>query len=310
MSGILLATHGGESADGAARVAAQLAQRLGVGLHAVTVLEPLPVVDYGFGVSYAPTAEEIDASRSALLTSARDQLDRCGAGACIPEFHVGSAAEEIATTARAHGAELIVTGIGPHAVIERALGGETALHLAQMASTPVLAVPASAAAIPRNAVVAVDFSPTSMVAARTVARWLVPGDTIHVVHVGEGNQHAVDRSPVPAGGGASATTRLSRVVAMLSPMAGVFVEAAELRGDPARTLLDYAEAVSADLIALGSHGYGMWKRLLLGSVASKMIRLSTRAVLVAPLGCLTPWSTPMLAVDDSPRRDSCVSTAS
>jgi len=40
------------------------------------------------------------------------------------------------------------------------------------------------------------------------------------------------------------------------------------------------------LATLGSHGYGIWKRLLLGSVASKIIRLSPLAVLVAPIGSL------------------------
>lgn len=310
MSGILLATHGGDSAEGAAHVAAQLAQRLCVGLHALAVLEPLPVVDYGFGVAYAPTAEETDAARSALLTSVRDQLDRCGAGTCTPGFRLGSAAVEIASAARALGADLIVIGLGPHDVIDRAFGGETALHLVQVASTPVLAVPASGAAIPRNAVAAIDFSPTSMVAARTVARWLAAGDTLHLVHVGQGDQHAADRSQLPAAGVDSAVTRLSRVGAMLDPKYGVCVEIAEVRGDPARTLLDYAESVNADVITLGSHGYGLWKRLILGSVASKMIRLSTRAVLVAPLGCLTAWPAPMLSVDHSPRRDPCDSIAS
>ena len=52
-----------------------------------------------------------------------------------------------------------------------------------MAATPVLAVPANTANIPHRAVVAVDFSPTSVLAARTVARWLEPGDVLHVVHV-------------------------------------------------------------------------------------------------------------------------------
>jgi nucleotide-binding universal stress UspA family protein len=285
MSGILLATHGGESAEGAARVAALLAKRLGVALHAITVLEPLPVVDYGFGVTYAPSAEEIEAAQAALLASVREQLGRCGASACAPECRLGPAAAEIASVARTLDADLIVTGLGPHNVIDRALGGETALHLVQVAATPVLAVPANATAIPHAAVAAIDFSPTSVVAARTVARWLAAGDTLHVVHVGRG-EHAADRPFAPDTAEETATTRLGRVVAMLGPGAGVCVEAHELRGDPTRALLDYAQSVNADVIALGSHGYGVWKRMALGSVASKMIRLSTRAVLVAPIGCL------------------------
>jgi nucleotide-binding universal stress UspA family protein len=52
-------------------------------------------------------------------------------------------------------------------------------------------------------------------------------------------------------------------------------------------LLAYLESAGADLIALGSHGYGWWKRLALGSVASKVMRLATRAVLVAPIGSIS-----------------------
>jgi len=44
MSAILLATHGGESADGAARVASLPARRLGVPLHAVAVMQPAMLI--------------------------------------------------------------------------------------------------------------------------------------------------------------------------------------------------------------------------------------------------------------------------
>jgi nucleotide-binding universal stress UspA family protein len=63
--------------------------------------------------------------------------------------------------------------------------------------------------------------------------------------------------------------------------------AVELQGDPARSLLSYLETSAADMIALGSHGYGLWKRLTLGSVVSKVVRLATTAVLVAPIGSIS-----------------------
>jgi hypothetical protein len=74
-------------------------------------------------------------------------------------------------------------------------------------------------------------------------------------------------------------------------------------------LLDHAQSVNADVITLGSHGYGVWKRIMIGSVASKMIRLSTRAVLVAPLGCLSSRLSGSSA-DRPARRTACNSTAS
>ena len=51
-------------------------------------------------------------------------------------------------------------------------------------------------------------------------------------------------------------------------------------------MLELAVREGADLVATGSHGYGIWKRLTLGSVASKILRLSSQSVLVTPIGSL------------------------
>jgi nucleotide-binding universal stress UspA family protein len=50
--------------------------------------------------------------------------------------------------------------------------------------------------------------------------------------------------------------------------------------DPAPAILDVAEEVDADLIVLGTHGRGGLRRMVLGSVADKVIRGTSRAVLV------------------------------
>lgn len=46
------------------------------------------------------------------------------------------------------------------------------------------------------------------------------------------------------------------------------------RGQPARTIVDYAEEVSADCIVLGSRGLGDGSGLLLGSVSHKVASLA------------------------------------
>ncbi len=51
-------------------------------------------------------------------------------------------------------------------------------------------------------------------------------------------------------------------------------------GDPGHCIADYAQEVSADLIIIPSHGYSGVKRLLLGSVAERVIRLAHCPVLV------------------------------
>lgn len=42
-------------------------------------------------------------------------------------------------------------------------------------------------------------------------------------------------------------------------------------GDPASAISDYAQSNGIDLIALATHGYGVFRRALLGSVASKVL---------------------------------------
>jgi nucleotide-binding universal stress UspA family protein len=49
--------------------------------------------------------------------------------------------------------------------------------------------------------------------------------------------------------------------------------------DTVRAILDYAEANDVDLIALSTHGHGGWRRLVLGSVAERVVRESSIPVL-------------------------------
>lgn len=285
MPGILLATHGGESADGAVRVAASLSTRLGATLTVVCVIEPRVTIDAGAGVPYLGIPDDAGEVERELLAATTTQLARYGIATPV-RLLLGSAAPEIAAAARTMNAELLVLGIGPHGLLDRALGHETALQLVQTASTPVLAVAASAITAPRHVLAAVDFSPTSVLSVRTVARWLDAGDTLHLVHVVQPPRDAdrvrADETSVSA----SLAKSLDAVVRDLALRDGVTVRSTVAIGEPAQLLLDLAEEEDADLIALGSHGYGIWKRLTLGSVASKIVRVSTRSTLVTPIGCL------------------------
>ena len=51
-------------------------------------------------------------------------------------------------------------------------------------------------------------------------------------------------------------------------------------GAPANEIVRYAETHRADVIVLGSHGHGLVRRFLLGSVADKLVRQAPCAVLV------------------------------
>ncbi len=60
---------------------------------------------------------------------------------------------------------------------------------------------------------------------------------------------------------------------------GVSVETEILEGSPSREIVGYAEADGCDLIVMGTHGRGGIDRLLLGSVAERVVRSSSVPVL-------------------------------
>ena len=59
------------------------------------------------------------------------------------------------------------------------------------------------------------------------------------------------------------------------------VERMAVIGAPAETICATAQARNADLVVVGSHGRGGMARVLLGSVAERVVRMAGRSVLVA-----------------------------
>ncbi|MCC6419212.1 MAG: universal stress protein [Gemmataceae bacterium] len=66
-----------------------------------------------------------------------------------------------------------------------------------------------------------------------------------------------------------------------SPVPGVGVETRLAHGDPAAEILHAAHETGCDLIVMGTHGRTGLARLLLGSVAEKVLRAASCPVLTA-----------------------------
>jgi nucleotide-binding universal stress UspA family protein len=54
------------------------------------------------------------------------------------------------------------------------------------------------------------------------------------------------------------------------------------QGDPARRIVDQAVETAADLVVIGTHGRGGFERLLIGSVAERVVRTAPCPVLLVP----------------------------
>lgn len=61
---------------------------------------------------------------------------------------------------------------------------------------------------------------------------------------------------------------------------GVNAEGVVLEGDPANAILDYVSKNNADLIITGSRGLSTFKRMLLGSVSTRLVQESKIPVIV------------------------------
>jgi nucleotide-binding universal stress UspA family protein len=87
-------------------------------------------------------------------------------------------------------------------------------------------------------------------------------------------------------------------------------------GDPARTIVEYASSEHVDLIMMPTHGYGPFRRLLIGSVTAKVLHDASCPVWTAAhtpdtaSGILAPPHRVACAVDLGPLSTSILSWAS
>lgn len=284
---VLLATDG-TSQSGAAVVAARLiAERLGVAMEVVSVLEPQVI--YGVALGGMPVyLPEVDESRRANRTAeVLDYIGRFSGTASAPTVHLrfGGIADEIARVARERSATLIVIGAAPHQRLTRIVAGERAVHVLRSSRVPVLSVQPGFSALVRNAVVGIDFAPASIRAAQTALLLLGDGGTLTLVHVlsplfGDAPIRDVEgRDPADA-----VQTLFGRLRDELRPYVpkDVTIETRIKIDYGADGLVATASDSGADLVAVGTHGPKLLERLFVGSVASSVLHAAPQTVLAVP----------------------------
>ena len=265
-------------------VARWLAAREERELHVVSVLEHDETVAAIADVP--PRPERYDAEeREALAAQISRDLTRYDGHGEPPLVEIvdGPSATGIVDAAQRCNARVIVIGTGKHEPIGRYGYGERAREIVSIADRPVLIVPREATAASVGvAVVAVDFSPASVRAARAVLPMLSQGGRLILVHV----QTGVGRPERADWGNDAYGRRCADLFAhfqrKLPSIPGVSVETKFFRGDVVRTLLAYATMRNAGLIACGRLGHSLAARVFVGSVSSALVRQATCPVLVAP----------------------------
>lgn len=271
---VTLATDGVDQTNASLGAAHRLALRFREPLHVVTVIEPLPI--YGTGdVALPMFMDEVQRGHREADVRRALKVFSLGDDEWSFDMRYGSVARTIAAAARERGSSLIVLAANPHRRLWSAVAGERAAHVLRAADCPVLSVAPNWDGVVRQALVAVDFASPSVRAAQVALDLLEPGGTLTLLHV----------RPVPdldnIDGISAAFDRLRTILEAAAP-AKVTVEARVLRGGVVERTLELAREISADLIAVGTHGPNVIERLFVGSSATGVLHHAECTVLASP----------------------------
>ena len=243
---------------------------------AVTSELPLP----------ADTIQRMIADEERGLAQALEEALAYGAKRVTARFLTGLPWSEIVEAVEQDPAfDLIVIGTHGRTGLARVLLGSVAEKVVRHAPCPVLATRPPGGIEPFDRVlVPIDFSASSQRATQLAARMVKPGGHITLLHVIE--------VPVTFSGelpedvllehiDRRASEYVERVATKLRSETAGSVETQTRVGHPgAQTLLVLAEQPAYDLVVMGSHGRTGIMRVLLGSVAEKIVRHAHCPVLV------------------------------
>jgi len=251
---VLMACDGSAGSCDALFNAARLASAaLGGALEVIGVCEPMPGVSAGMDV--LPVPADLDESRRAtMLDDLRRAVQIAAAG--DPSWPItvvlGSPPRTLAREAQRRQASLLVMGIGRHNPLDRLFGTETTLA-------------------------------TLRESAHLALQLLGPGGRLTLVHVRPRFEHpSTDWQAWDADYSRTLPPLFEQLRADLQSDKGIIIETVTVRGDPAPTLLSYAQQANADLIAVGTQRHRFVERLVVGSVATRVLRTARVGVLAVP----------------------------
>lgn len=279
---VLVATDLSEASDVIVRSAAALAEVAGAELRALHVLEldAAPYVELaGLDASFPGRIQSVERQLEQQLSRALGGRVPATGKVVIDTVHRALLAE-----AEAVGAGVIVLGAHRKRPVADGLLGSTADRVIRNARVPSLVLRGDLSLPLRRVVAPMDFSEPSLAALSVAADWCrslgQPGElrVVHVVpRVFIGDEFSIDRGSIEK-------ALHDRVADTLSGEGdGITVTDEVVWGERvADDIVRYAREFDADLLVLGTHGQGAFKRLLIGSVAAHVVRHASGPVLLVP----------------------------
>jgi nucleotide-binding universal stress UspA family protein len=293
---ILVATDGSETADTAVEGAVRLADQFGADLHAIHVTPP----DDGGAPRGSPDGVDPDALLEDVAARAAES-DVPVSTAVLP--NESGAARAITDYAEAQDVDLLVMGTQGRTGLDRFVLGSVTERALRISPVPVLTARTSTPVEELDDVlVATDGSEGAAAAVTHAVDLAAAADaTLHVIHV-------VDVTVAwPTGAGGPLLDRMEdagreavdRAVERAGRADVPAVEATLLSGSPYRAIVDYAADADVDLTVVGTHGRSGLDRLLLGSVAERVVRTAGTPVLALKAADAEPAETDWTDVHES-----------
>ncbi|MEM8609576.1 MAG: universal stress protein [Myxococcota bacterium] len=287
---ILVPTDFSENAEHALAYAISLAKAFGAEIHLLHA--PVVPTYLLMDLSYSPGPEVVTRIHDEAENALRGRVGAIEAAGLehVETLREGTAHEVIRDYAAEIDANLIVIGTHGRTGVAKLLYGSVTERVVKTATTPIIVVPHGAAPKPASLVIAYDFSAPANRAAE-LARTLhgkLPG-SIHLVHTYlDVWAEYTDRGAVVGDAAERRREALARgLEEMLDEAAkelfSIDAQAVQCHlatGDPAEGILAVADEVGASLVCAGTTGKSGVERVLLGSVARRLLHESKVPILL------------------------------
>lgn len=290
IQGVLVPLDGSPFSEQSIPVAVEIARRVGASLQLVTVHEPLPPVLMMGGMPVRAPDTRSDFESYMRVTADRVRMEsRLDVGFALLE---GSPSESLAAMVAERGADLIVMTTHGRSGASRLWLGSVAESVVGHVTVPVLLVKQREGLVSafRKVLVALDGTPLAEsviesavdVAGKdgveyTIVRVVEPMTSLSVAALGalpDPSPELWNEERKQVG------SYLDSVADRLRARSLVVHVRSMVHTHASRGLLEAAGDMSADLIAISTHGRTGLKRVLLGSVADKVLRGAETSVLL------------------------------